>query len=217
MSSGWGAVLKPLAWQGLLCHGPAEAGRATFTRPDTWLPGWHSPDPSSASRVVIPAYLRAYGPAAPAAFDSWLTRGATKKATLRGWFAELGDDLREVDVEGEARYVRADDVEALAAIRPVEVVRLLAAFDQHVLGPGTGDPHTVPAAHRAQVSRAAGWISPVVATGRGVAGVWRVADDRLEVTLFADAGPVDPELLEAEGERVGGLVGATAPLRVLRG
>ena len=206
LRSGWGAVLKPLAWQGLLCHGPADGGRVTFTRPDTWLGRWRMPQPTEAARVAVPAYLAVFGPADPAAFDAWLSRGATRKATVRGWFTDLGDELRVVDVEGQPLYARASDVDHLAGIRPADVVRLLPAFDQYVLGPGTGDPHTVPPAHRDRVSRAAGWISPTVVTGSGVAGTWQVEDDRLEVELFADGVPVDTDRLEAEADRLGRLL-----------
>lgn len=206
LGSGWGAVLKPLAWQGLLCHGPAEGSRVTFTRPDTWLEGWRMPEPAEAARVAVPAYLAAYGPATPAAFDAWLSRGATPRRALRGWFADLGEELVPVDVEGTSLYARAADVESLAATEPAGVVRLLPAFDQFVLGPGTGDPRTVPPARRADVSRAAGWISPTVVTGDGVVGTWRIEDDRLDVDLFAECPPVDRGLLEEEAARLGRLV-----------
>jgi hypothetical protein len=207
LGSGWGAVLKPMAWQGLLCHGPAEGSRVTFTRPDTWLDDWRVPEPAEAARVAVPAYLAAYGPATPAAFDAWLSRGATPRRTLRGWFTDLGGELAPVDVEGTPLYARAVDAGSLAATEPAEVVRLLPAFDQFVLGPGTGDPQTVPPARRAEVSRAAGWISPTVVTGDGVVGTWRVDDDRLDVDLFAGGPPVDRDLLEAEANRLGRLVG----------
>lgn len=214
LSSGWGAVLKPLAWQGLLCHGPAEGTRVTFTSPGTWLPGWRMPQPAEAARTAVPAYLGVFGPASPAAFDAWLSRGATPKAKLRGWFTDLADELNLVDVGGQLLYARASDVDSLAAARPAEVVRLLPAFDQHVLGPGTSDPHTVPPARRAQVSRAAGWISPTVVTGDGVIGTWQIGGDRLEVDLFADGPPVDSELLEAEADRLARLLQSSLRLSV---
>jgi hypothetical protein len=206
LGSGWGTVLKPLAWQGLLCHGPAEGTRVTFTRPGTWLDGWQVPEPAEAARIAVPAYLAAHGPAAPAAFDAWLSRGATPRHTLRSWFTDLGEELAPVDVEGTPLYARAADVESLAAPEPAAVVRLLPAFDQFVLGPGTGDPRTVPPARRTEVSRAAGWISPTVVTGDGVVGTWRVEDDRLDVDLFAECPPIDRDLLEAEAARLGGLL-----------
>lgn len=194
LNSGWGAVLKPLAWQGLLCHSPADGNRVTFTRPDTWLPGWRIPDVDDGARTAVPTYLAAYGPAAPAAFDTWLTRGTTRKSTLRGWFDDLGDQLTLVDVEGATLYARTLDIKALAAARPAHVVRLLPGFDQHILGPGTGDPHTVPRAHRTRVSRTAGWIAPTVVTGDGVVGTWAIDRDQMQVDLFPDAPPPDPGL-----------------------
>jgi hypothetical protein len=38
LRSGWGSMLKPIAWQGALCHGPSRGHRVTFTRPDTAWP-----------------------------------------------------------------------------------------------------------------------------------------------------------------------------------
>ena len=141
LGSGWGALLKPLAWQGVLCNGEGEAGRVTFTSPASWLPGWTGlPDPDAAAAVVVPAYLGAHGPATPAAFDQWLLRGATPRARVKGWFAALVDagELALVDVDGERRHARTADLDALAEARPSGRVALLPAFDQLVLGPGTG-------------------------------------------------------------------------------
>ena len=62
LRSGWGTALKPLAWQGLLCHGPSQGNRVTFTSPASWAPGWRDyPDVDEAAQVPIPAYLGAYG------------------------------------------------------------------------------------------------------------------------------------------------------------
>lgn len=202
LRSGWGAVLKPLAWQGVLVHGPGDGNRVTFARPDTHLPGWPGlPDPLDAARVLIPAYLGAYGPASPETFDQWLSRGASKRPALRGWFAALLADgvLTEVEVEGRRLFARAADAGSLAAVEPFEEVRLLPAFDQFVLGPGTADTRMLPAERRAAVSRAAGWISPVVAHRGRVAGVW----DGPQVTLFPEQGPVPAEGIAAELRRLG--------------
>ncbi|WP_433787643.1 winged helix DNA-binding domain-containing protein [Actinomycetospora sp. CA-101289] len=186
LGSGWGAVLKPLAWQGLLCHGPPAGPRVTFTSPRVAVPGWPGlPDPDEAARTVVPAFLAAHGPATPAAFDAWLLRGATPKARLRRWFAGLVADgtLTEVDVDGETRHARTADLNDLAAAAPPGP-RLLGPFDPYVLGAGTGDPDLVPPAHRKEVSRAAGWIAPVVLEAGRVVGTWSADDDRLAVTPF---------------------------------
>lgn len=187
LGSGWGAVLKPLAWQGLLCHGPPAGSRVTFAHPRTVVPGWPGlPDPDEAARTVVPAFLAAHGPATATAFDAWLLRGATPKKRLRTWFADLVADgtLTEVAVDGGTRYARTVDVDDLAAGTGRSELRLLGPFDPYVLGAGTSDPDLVPTAHRKEVSRAAGWIAPVVLDAGRVVGTWRADDDRLEVTPF---------------------------------
>lgn len=86
LGSGWGALLKPLAFQGLICHGPSDGSNVTFARPDSYFPDWRPlPEPGEAADVAIPAYLGAYGPAPIAAFDQWFFRGALTKPALRAW------------------------------------------------------------------------------------------------------------------------------------
>ncbi len=64
-------------------------------------------------------------------------------------------------------------------------MRLLGGFDQYVLGPGTSETEMLPSEHRAKVSRAAGWISPVVVVGGRIVGVWELSgEDAIVVTLF---------------------------------
>lgn len=201
LSSGWGAILKPLAWQGLLCNASTDGTAVTFTSPASWLPAWPGlPAPADAAAVVIPAYLGAYGPATPAIFDQWLLRGMSRKADLQAWFAALlaTGTISEVTVEGAARYARTADLDALAAARPNGWVRLLPAFDQFVLGPGTTDEQVVAPGRRALISKAAGWISPVLVAAGRVAGTWAVQDETLAVTVFTEAGPVDGGALDAE-------------------
>ncbi len=215
LGSGWGAVLKPLAWTGRLCHGPSQGTRITFTSPRSWLAGWSGiPEPEAAARTVIPAYLRAHGPATLTTFDAWLTRGVSRKAALRSWFASLGDELATVAVDGDECVLMADDVDALAGIEPSEDVRLLAGFDQYVLGPGTGDARILAADRRKAVSRTAGWISPVVVYEGRVAGVWELTDDAVDVQLFADSPVIPIEALEAESGHVALCTGHARPLTV---
>ncbi|HWH01539.1 MAG TPA: crosslink repair DNA glycosylase YcaQ family protein [Pilimelia sp.] len=217
LRSGWGAVLKPLAWQGHLVHGPGDGNRVTFTSPATWLPGWRGlPEPDEAARTVIPAYLGAFGPASAAAFDQWLTRGASRRAALRSWFAALerAGTLTAVEVDGEPAYARTEDLDDLAASRRSAEVRLLPAFDQYVLGPGTGNALIIAPHRRAAVSRAAGWISPVVVAGGRVVGTWAVDGGSLDVTLFAEAGRVSGTGIEAEAARLAAVRGEPLAVRV---
>ncbi|MFG2824108.1 winged helix DNA-binding domain-containing protein [Kitasatospora sp. NPDC048365] len=216
LTSGWGTVLKPLAWTGRLCNGPGEGNRAGFAAPRTWIAGWLGtlPEPEQAAHTVLPAYLGAHGPATAESFDAWLLRGASRKARLRGWFAALGDRLAEVSVDGEPRRMLAEDVAELAATQPSEEVVLLPGFDQYVLGTGTSDARLLAPERRSEVSRAAGWISPVVVHGGRVAGVWEFDGDVVDVRLFAEHGALPAGALEAAAERLAACTGAPRRLAV---
>jgi hypothetical protein len=217
LGSGWGTVLKPLAWQGYLCNGPGDGGRVTFTSPGTWIEGWTGlPEPDEAAERVIPAYLGAFGPATMESFDQWLIRGASKKASLRKWFAGLHRSgvLTEVTVGGRPAYARTADLDDIAAAGAVPPVRLLPAFDQFVLGPGTKDEDIIAPGRRALISKAAGWISPVVVAGGRVAGTWETGDGGVTVTLFTEAGPVPENALAAEAGRIAEITGCRPELTV---
>jgi hypothetical protein len=216
LSSGWGAALKPLAWQGFLCFGPSNGNRVTFTRPDTYLPGWTGlPDVDEAAAYAIPAYLGAYGPASDATFDEWILRGATKRSVLRGWFSALqaSGAIVKVEVDGESLYARAEDVDEIAATRGRAPVRLLPAFDQYVLGPGTKDPHILDPVRRKYISKAAGRISPVVIAEGRIVGTWDAGKDAVEVVLFSEAPAVARKALQEELDHLG----IATPLRVTTG
>jgi Winged helix DNA-binding domain len=207
LRSGWGMALKPAAWQGVLCHATPAGNRVSFARPDQWLSGWSGvPRPDDAARVVIPAYLRAYGPATPERFDAWLTRGGSRKPALRSWFAAVDDLLVTVDVEGQEAFLLAEDVDDLAATRPTKAVRLLAAFDQYVLGPGTDAAEIIAPPRRADVSRKAGWIAPVVVAGGRVAGTWAPEGGAVDLRLFEEARRIPARALKAEVARVEALL-----------
>ncbi|MEU4623244.1 winged helix DNA-binding domain-containing protein [Actinoplanes sp. NPDC023801] len=217
LGSGWGTVLKPLAWQGYLCHGPSDRNRVTFTSPGTWIDGWTGlPEPDEAAVRVIPAYLGAFGPATTESFDQWLIRGMSKKASLRKWFTGLTRSgvLTEVEVDGRSAYARTADLDDIAAAEPVPGVRLLPAFDQFVLGPGTREEHIIDPERRPLISKAAGWISPVVVAAGRVAGTWEQTDSGITVQLFAEAGPVPGDDLAAEAAHVAAIIGCRPGLTV---
>lgn len=212
LSSGWGTLLKPLAWQGLLVNGAPRDGRPTFAAPADVVPGWRAlPRPDDAAGRVVEAYLGAYGPASPATFDEWLLRGGTPRATLRRWFTDLTDagalspvEVHDPDGGTVILHARTCDLDALcgpAPHPPGDEVRLLPAFDQWILGPGTKDPHVVPAAHRRDVSRVAGWIAPVVLRGARVVGTWEAAPGGPAITTFPGEPALPAAALDAERER----------------
>jgi hypothetical protein len=215
LRSGWGTLLKPYAWQGDLCFGPIRGNRVTFVRPEDASSRWaRPPDPDEAAPTAIVAYLRAYGPATATNFHNWLSGGRVSVRQLRTWFGAVGDRLREVDVDGERRYVLAEDLDELASTKPSKTVRLLPGFDQYVLGPGTEDWHVLPAARRSAVSKQSGWIAPIVLSGGVVRGTWELAGDRVQVRWFKEARAVQRRALHDEVERLATILGRELRLEV---
>jgi hypothetical protein len=215
LRSGWGVLLKPMAWMGLLCNGPSRGNRVTFTNPRTWLPEFNGlPDVDTAALIAITSYLSAFGPARAKTFDAWLVRGASRAADLRRWFELVADQLVTVDVEGEQFLALTAQLEELRSTAPSRAVRLLAGFDQYLLGPGTADPRIVAPTRRRLVSKAAGWISPVVLDGGRVAGVWEIDRATLSVSLFSESDAVDRHALAAEAQRVGDCLGSDLELSI---
>jgi hypothetical protein len=203
LRSGWSTLLKPLAWQGVVCHGPSLGTRVTFRRPQDASADWAGiPAVEEAAPRAIRAYLTAYGPATADAFSGWLSGGWFGKRVLRGWFESLGSQLVEVEIERERALLMAADLDDLMATTPTSAVRLLPGFDQYVLGPGTADGHVTPPARRALVSKQSGWIAPVVVAGGSVAGTWSLDGDRIELAWFGEAGRPPATALEAEVGRL---------------
>ncbi|WP_051732565.1 DNA glycosylase AlkZ-like family protein [Kitasatospora phosalacinea] len=208
LASGWGALLKPLAWQGVLCHAPAPAGRAAFTHPASHSPHWPGlPPVEEAGPRLLTAYLGAYGPAGLDRFDAWLSRNSLRKSVLKGFAATLGDRLAEVTVDGAPAYALTEHLDELAATTPAPSVHLLGAFDQYVLGPGTKAAEVLPAAHRAEVSRTAGWIAPLLLADGRITGTWEQDGPLLTVTPFDQAPPADA--LAAAARRLAEATGTT--------
>jgi hypothetical protein len=199
LRSGWGTLLKPIAWQGNLVFGPSAGTRVTFTTPQAASSRWAGlPEPDEAAPIAIHAYLGAYGPATVQAFSEWVAGGWFSRARLRGWFADLGDELVEVEVDGDRGWILAEHAEEMAATTPTSAVRLLPGFDQFVLGPGTKDGHVTPAPRRADVSRTAGWISPVVVAGGVVCGTWELDGTDVRIAWFKEAGRVPRRAIAEE-------------------
>jgi len=207
LRSGWGTLLKPLAWQGDLCYGPSQGNRVTFTRPDLASSRWLGlREPGDAAPIAIRAYLGAYGPATFDAFGLWLAGGWFGKRQLRAWFDELADQLAVVDVEGSRMYVLAEHLDELMTTRPTSAVRLLPGFDQYVLGPTTGDGHVVAPARRRAVSKQSGWIAPVVVAGGAVKGTWELDGESVTIGWFKEAGRPPRSRIAAEVERLSAIV-----------
>jgi uncharacterized protein YcaQ len=214
----WGALLKPAAALGLVCFAPGQGQQVRFTRPDTWLGGWTGHDPEQAMDGVTRRFLAASGPVTREDFARWW--GIPSPARAARLLQRLGEEVARVEVEGTAAYALAADLAGLAAAEPGEppAVRLLPAFDQYVVTATLQAERLMPGPYKARVYRPQGWLSPVLAVGGRMAGVWRqeVRGRRLLVTVEPFAGPPPARVrraAEREAERLAAFSGAELELR----
>lgn len=187
LRSGWGAVLKPAANRGLLCFGPDRGRNVTFVRPADWIadPG-PAPRADEAVRQVLHRFLDACGPATHADFGRWF---GIREASARRVLASHADDLAVAEIDGFRGWVTPSGAAQLAEAAPARGTVLLGGFDPYVLAPISHRGVLIPDGHLDDVSRAAGWISPVVLVDGFVVGTWSDAPGAtgtvVEVTSFA--------------------------------
>ncbi len=195
-------LLKPLAWQGDMSFGPPRDGRATFQRLDR-NPRWAGlPDLDEAGPRAVEAYFRTYGPATPDRVHYWLGNGlGAGRKRIQGWIAGIGERLATVEIDRESTYVMKDDLDDLAATSPATTVRLLPAYDQWLLGPGTTDVHIVPPDERALVTRGAN----VAIVGGVASGTWSLRQDRIVIRWFGGGQP--RQALDDEVARLAAILG----------
>ena len=217
LTTGWGAVLKPAASRGLLCSGPATDGAVSFVNPAAWLGRPLRPvEPSAANREVLLRFLAANGPATAVDVARWW---GDQPAPARRWIRESSDALTAVEIDGEAGFVvRAEDADELAAVPDApagpaeERVVLLPGFDPWVIAPRSHRERAVPPDRAAEVSRTAGWISPVLVVDGAVAGVWE--HERRGDALAVGVRPFAPlpapvrDAVQVQAARYADLLGA---------
>jgi hypothetical protein len=213
LSSGWGELLKPAAYQGVICSGPNRGRNVTFVRPDQWVEGWRVLDPDRSLREVIRRFVHMHGPTRPENFAHWW--GTTPGAIRRVWRSMEGV-LEEVEVEGDHAWALGTDVGALADAEPDSSVRLVPNFDSYLLA---YHPRStlVRDAVRALVFREQAWISTAVLIGGRVAGLWeleRTKDQALvRVEPFGRLPAGARKDIRAEAERIGSFLGLEPTIR----
>ena len=116
LAGGFGDLLKPAAFTGDLCFAPSDGRLRALHAPGGLARRLGAARPGEeAAREVVRTYLRAYGPAPREQFQRWF--GMTSPAEAGRWLEALGDEVDEVDVEGERGWMLAADVDEAAAAR----------------------------------------------------------------------------------------------------
>jgi Winged helix DNA-binding domain len=200
--SSWGTALKPSAFRGDLCYGPAQGRNIAFVRPSEWLGSWRDIDPEAAVREIIRRYLDVYGPATPQDFGRWWGAG-TRLATKI--FKEMDDELEAVDIEGWQAFALRPSVEPMESLSAAGIVRLLPMFDAYTHGLRDYDP-LLPSTFRHLIFRPQGWVSAVVLLDGRISGVWehksRKSGMTVNVRMFASPTAGVREAIVAEAERL---------------
>jgi hypothetical protein len=219
LRDGFGALLKPAAFAGSLCFADPEGRNVRFTRPDLLLgEPLPRPEPADAMAAVLRRYLAAYGPASREELARWF--GMTSPALAGRCLRALGDEAVQVTVEGAEVWALAADLDELAAAEPTGTVRLLPAFDPHVVAAPRDREAVLPAARRPEVYRPQGWLSPVLLVDGRMVGTW--AHERrgealgVEVSPWSDPGREVLDAAAGEAERLAAFLGGTLDLTVRR-
>jgi len=174
LTQGFGAILKPLAFRGLLCSGPPRGRNVTFVAPRQWFGAFELPPVEEAIDAIALEYLGAYGPAAPEEFARWFD---LKPALAKKSFQRLADRLTEVPGFGHLPAEPADEVPA------GDTVLLLPAFDPYVAG-STRQLDRISSGPRTAVSRPQGWISPTLVVNGRIEGIWEDSAEGPRVSPF---------------------------------
>jgi len=184
--------VHPSLWRasgvrGVLSIAGRDGRTAVFARPPQ-APTVEDPGAELARR-----FLRAYGPATAALFADW---AGIHRGHAEALWARAGE-LTAVEVEGERRWLQAEDVAALGDAAPASGVRLLPGYDPYVAQRDrellVPDP-----ALRKRIWRAIGNPGTVLLEG-ALSGLWRATrrGKRLVVTVEA----LNPALRAAGDER----------------
>ncbi|HVL25948.1 MAG TPA: crosslink repair DNA glycosylase YcaQ family protein, partial [Thermomicrobiales bacterium] len=210
--------LKPSASRGDLCFAPGEGQRVKFTRPHRWLGGWEHVDAGVGMRAVLRRFLATYGPVTRDDVARWL--GITSAPAAMRLLESLGDELTCVAIAGtgDAHWMLAADLDELRGSAPSTAVRLLPGFDQYVVTSPRDREAILPQAHRAQIHRPQGWISPVLCIGGVFRGVWKHErkgrNVRIEVAPFGKVTRAEQRGIVTEAERLGAYLDATPDLTI---
>src|SRR5947208_11099284 len=114
----WGTILKPAAFTGRLCFGPSVGSRVRFTHPSSWLAraSDDAVDLQTAQTTIARRHLAVYGPATYHDLARWWGGGGIVNA--REWMKLLGDEVTQVEVEGQCAWMLRKDAREAKALQP---------------------------------------------------------------------------------------------------
>jgi hypothetical protein len=217
MLGAWSGSLRYASFRGFLCFAPSDGPHARFTHPATWLRKRSADvDSNKAFDVLTTRYLGTYGPAT--ALDLGPRWWGVNQGEAKRRLAAIGDVATQVTIEGGRYWMLREDVAELAAAEPVNVVRLLPAFDQWVVCASRRVPALLDPKYRQRIYRLQGWVSPVLLVNGRMAGVWK--HELKGSTVSVQVEPFDRlprwtrPYIAAEAERLADFLGGSLELKI---
>lgn len=197
-------LLRPCAFERLVVFGRRQGALPTFTSPRAWLGAPLAAPRPDAAAALARRFLHCYGPATPAAFQSWL--GACPAQAKRMW-AAVAPETRPVSLAGRTAYVLAQDMPGLLAAAPAQPqLLLLGPHDPYldVHGPREKALLLPDAARHKAVWQTVSNPGVLLQAG-AVAGVWRQSAQgkglALRFTLFAPLSSAGRAQVQALAQR----------------
>lgn len=206
-------LLMVAAGRGLVCRGPEGAGGVpTCVLLDEWLPPEPPRDADAVLADLALAHLEAFGPSDERDLGHW---SGLPAAVARRGFGLVAGRMRPVETPLGRRWVAARARPPREPDGP-PTVRLLGAFDPHLLGHRERSAVLPPADDRRVAS--GGWILPALLVDGRVTGTWRAERTARRVGVvvspFAALDPAAADGVAAEARDVGRFLGLEAELRV---
>src|SRR2546427_3365479 len=215
MLSGWGNLLNPAAEQGYLCFGPSEGSKVTFVRPDQWLGRWDEPSGDEAWKILLRRFFSTYGPANYRDIGHWWGLRPNKAKML---IEHIGDELEEVEFEGEKRWVRREDLELILDAENVRFVKLLPSWDCYVMFYHPRELF-VSQNYRARVFRKLEGNAPVLLIDGVAGGVWeqrrKSGLTEVRVQPFGHLSSAQKQLVRNEAASLGEFLGTKVEVGIL--
>ena len=202
-----GQAIAHLVWlaaaEGTICYGPDRGRERCFVLVRDWLGPGRPMDPESAFGELVVRYLRAHAPADPADLAAW--SGIAPADARRAW-RSVEDRLTEVSTARGPRWA----LRRAAAQPSHEVVRLLPAFDEYLLG--WKDRRLIASTVRWRtIQRGGGWLHPVVLADGTAVGTWSSerSGDRMSLTVrpFGPLEHTHRRRIDEEGRDIGRFLG----------
>ena len=218
------ALVRLLGYRGELCHaasgGPWYVNTEnTYVRMDAWLPGQiYVGDGGEARAQLAERYLKAYGPATVSDFRYWTGLSAS---LAKGAFKAIeGKLIKVMSQECGKLFLLEEDLDALLGVEPMEMVRLLPAWDALIMG-HADKTRIMDPEHRKQVFLRLADVAPTLLIDGRVAGTWSMKKGRgeawgIKVESFSWLGELHSDLLEEEAERLRGFTGFGIELSAAR-